>query len=72
MLINTAKNKNDLEKAKEVIILAGLAADKLTEEEWGHAYTGNDPRVYFEGLTQMRISIKDNLSLVDKKIRDYK
>jgi hypothetical protein len=52
--------------------LAGLAADKLTEEEWGHAYTGNDPRVYFEGLTQMRISIKDNLSLVDKKIRDYK
>jgi len=46
-----------LEHAKRV-------ADSMTEEDWGRAYPGNDPRVYGRGLESMRASIEKNLAIL--------
>lgn len=44
------------QKAKEM-------ADRMTGNEWGIAYTGNDPRVYERGVEEMRKSINENIGL---------
>ena len=64
-LLNDGKYTEALDnfiKAKEVV-------DKMDYEMWGVAYPGNDPRVYGEGLEQMKKSIDSNISLVKQKIK---
>ncbi len=60
-------NKERYEEAKEAFSLAKQSADQMTEESWGRAYPGNDPRIYATGLNGMRLSIENNLRLVDQK-----
>lgn len=60
-------NSGRLEEAEEAFMLAAEIVEAMTEEEWGMAYPGNDPRIYATGLSAMRTSIADNLSLVAKE-----
>jgi tetratricopeptide (TPR) repeat protein len=42
----------------------GLATlNLMTNEDWGIAYPGNDPRVYEQGLEQMKQSFLENIEL---------
>jgi hypothetical protein len=38
----------------------------MTEKDWGHAYPGNDPRIYSTGLNAMKTSIAQNFDLIKK------
>jgi tetratricopeptide (TPR) repeat protein len=38
----------------------------MNKNDWGHAYPGNDPRVYDTGLKAMKTSINENLLLIQK------
>ncbi len=58
-------NKKRYTEAKQAFEYARISADLLTEDLWGNAYPGNDPRVYSVGLEAMRTSIKENLRLID-------
>ena len=62
-------NKGRYTEAKTAFDNAKVAADKLTEEEWGKVYPGNDPRVYGMGLEAMRTNIQNNSTFLEKKIR---
>ncbi len=61
-------NKEQYEEAKQAFMIAETAANQMTEAEWGRAYPGNDPRVYAAGLSGMRLSIENNLKLVNQKL----
>lgn len=61
-------NKKRYQKAKQALLYAQAAATSMTEEDWGKAYPGNDPRVYSVGLSAMRNSIESNLKLVEEKM----
>lgn len=61
-------NKGKYIQAKQAFLYAKTAAEKLTVEDWGKTYPGNDPRVYQKGLTEMRLSIESNLALLDQKM----
>ena len=63
LLLNKKKHK----EAKRAFLYAQTAAANMTEESWGKAYPGNDPRVYSTGLRAMRLSIENNLQLVNLK-----
>ena len=39
----------------------------MTEEAWGKAYPGNDPRIYKTGLQAMKLSVESNLKLLEGK-----
>lgn len=54
--------------AREACSYAKEAVDKMTEKDWGHAYPGNDPRIYGTGLQAMKTSIEQNLELIHKKL----
>ena len=43
---------------------AKIEADKLTIEDWGKSYPGNDPRVWARGLGEFRTIIQKNIDLV--------
>lgn len=58
-------NLGRLDEAKAAFNLAAEIVGRMTEEEWGSAYPGNDPRVYSTGLSAMRTSIANNLALID-------
>ncbi len=60
-------NKKRYAEAKIAFQYAKVAAEKMTEKEWGNTYPGNDPRVYATGLKGMRLSINTNLKLLDTK-----
>lgn len=60
-------NKKKYEEAKIAFEYAKVAADRMTEKEWGNTYPGNDPRVYATGLKGMRLSIDSNLKLLETK-----
>ncbi len=60
-------NKGELDEAKQAFLLAQEVVSSLSEESWGSAYPGNDPRVYAAGLSAMRQSIADNLTLLESK-----
>lgn len=55
-------------EAEKALLAAKGAADAMTEEMWGVAYPGNDPRIYSKGLNAMRKSIDDNLKTVNEKM----
>lgn len=60
-------NKKRFNEAKKTCALAKNAIDKMTEKDWGHAYPGNDPRIYGTGLSAMKKSIGDNLKLLESR-----
>ncbi len=60
-------NKKRYVEAQEAFLNAKRVTDTMTEELWGRAYPGNDPRIYATGLNAMRLSIRNNLDLLEKK-----
>lgn len=58
-------NSGQLQESKEVLLHALNIVQKLTADDWGRAYPGNDPRIYEVGLGEMRASIEDNLRILD-------
>lgn len=60
-------NKDRYAEAREAFIYAKTAIEKTTEEEWGRAYPGNDPRIYGVGLNAMKLSIENNLKLIETR-----
>lgn len=65
-------NKKQYKEARVAFEYAKKAADVMTDESWGRAYPGNDPRIYGVGLRAMRISIEENLKLLDEKEKGVK
>jgi tetratricopeptide (TPR) repeat protein len=59
-------NKKDYVKATEVCADAKKIIDTVTEEGWGRAYPGNDPRLYSDGLQAMKKSIRENILILEK------
>jgi tetratricopeptide (TPR) repeat protein len=57
-------NTNDKKGAKESFTKALAALSSMTEQEWGAAYPGNDPNIYDDGFSKMKISIQENLNLL--------
>ncbi|MDP3769640.1 MAG: tetratricopeptide repeat protein [bacterium] len=53
-------------EAKKTLTEALLEAEKLTLDEWGKAYPGNNPEIYAQGLDAMRKTIKKNLDLLSR------
>lgn len=62
-------NKKRYPEAKKAFEHAKIAAQNLTEKEWGATYPGNDPRVYGAGLSDMRRSIQGNIQLIEEKVK---
>lgn len=60
LLLNLGK----LDDAQKAFELAAEIVAAMSEEEWGVAYPGNDPRIYATGLSAMRTSIANNLTLI--------
>jgi tetratricopeptide (TPR) repeat protein len=58
--------KKKYTEALESCTNAKNAVDKMTEKDWGHAYPGNDPRIYSTGLDAMKTSVAQNLDLIKK------
>lgn len=58
-------NKKNYKEAQKALSKGSLIAEKLTEEAWGKAYPGNDPRIYATGLSAMRTSFTTNLQIVN-------
>lgn len=61
--------KKRYKDAKEPCNDAKIAVDKMTDKDWGHAYPGNDPRIYNDGLEAMKLSINQNLELIAKNTK---
>ncbi len=61
-------NSDRLLEAKEVFLHAEAVVQKITADDWGSAYPGNDPRIYETGLTGMRTSIEENLQIVEDRL----
>jgi soluble cytochrome b562 len=59
-LMNTGKR----EEAKEHFTKALVEAKKLTVQQWGLSYPGNDPASWQEGLDSFVEAISANLDLV--------
>lgn len=62
-------NKERYAEARTACGNAKKAVDKMTEKDWGHAYPGNDPRIYGTGLQAMKASIEKNIELIENKTR---
>ncbi len=58
-------NQGRYTEAKKAFEHAQVFAGHMTEEGWGRAYPGNDPRVYASGLEGMRGSIDKNLKILE-------
>lgn len=56
MLLNTGAK----ERAQTYFLEAMHEAEKLTPEEWGASYPGNDPQSYALGLQKMQEAIQHN------------
>jgi len=56
-------NTGDREGAVLYFKAAQHFADKLSLEDWGNAYPGNDPAVWGRGLEAMRESIEKNMAI---------
>ncbi len=57
-------NVGRYDEAGQAFAHAKRSADTMTEETWGSAYPGNDPRIYETGLQAMRKSIQKNIELL--------
>lgn len=60
-------NKKRYDEAKKALENAKRVTDTMTEKIWGNSYPGNDPRIYDTGLSAMRISIENNIKILEKK-----
>ena len=58
-------NTGDGEKARQYFRWAETEANKLTTEEWGKSYPGNDPAIWGLGLEEFRTIIADNIVLTE-------
>jgi tetratricopeptide (TPR) repeat protein len=56
-------NTDSKEEAKEIFEKAQSEAAKLTTEDWGRAYPGNNPAQWQKGLESFRNAINQNASL---------
>lgn len=56
-------NTGHKEEAERSFSAALEGAEKLTAEEWGLSYPGNDPSAWSEGLEEFRAAIEANLDL---------
>lgn len=56
-------NTGEREEAKSYLEKAKAAAQRLTAEEWGRSYPGNDPAAWRRGLEEFRAAIQKNLNL---------
>jgi tetratricopeptide (TPR) repeat protein len=63
-LLNLGEN----EKALEAFNEAKNLASRMTPEQWGVAYIGNDPRIYTAGLEEMRKNINENIERVNNAL----
>lgn len=61
--------KKKYEEALEPCTNAKIAVEKMTEKDWGHAYPGNDPRIYSDGLEATKTSINQNIELINKNLK---
>lgn len=57
-------NMSRKDEARIAFENAKRVADTMSEEDWGSAYPGNDPRIYGTGLQAMKTSIENNLVLL--------
>jgi hypothetical protein len=64
-------NKKNYSEAQKALSKGSLIAEKMTEESWGKAYPGNDPRIYGIGLSAMRMSFASNLQTVNAVITNH-
>lgn len=60
-------NKGLYAEAREHLLVAQSGFSSMTEQQWGEAYPGNDPRVYTEGRQASLSSVEQNLLLVSQK-----
>lgn len=58
-------NVGEYKKAREAFEAAKKSAYLMTEESWGVAYPGNNPKVYGKGLSAMRESVEKNLKALE-------
>lgn len=59
-------NHKEYQRAEVAFMNARERVSVMTEDEWGRAYPGNDPRVYSVGLQAMKTSIDNNLVLLQE------
>lgn len=59
-LLNTGDKKEAEIKFSDAL----NSAEKLTAEEWGRSYPGNDPSAWMDGLEEFRRAIKANIELI--------
>jgi tetratricopeptide (TPR) repeat protein len=63
-------NLGELEAAHNAFTEARELASRMSPEEWGTAYIGNDPRIYGTGLEEMRRNIDENLERVNNALSE--
>ena len=57
-------NEGNPAEAEKSLTAALSVANKMTPEDWGRSYPGNNPSVYGDGLDAMKASIERNLALI--------
>lgn len=55
----------DQKRAKEVIAHAAHTVATLTDDEWSHAYPGNDPHIAPEGVASFKEAVHANMRLIN-------
>lgn len=61
-------NLKEYQEAEQELSLALEDALKLTPEDWGKAYPGNDPKTYEQGLLEMKAVLNMNLAIAEKNL----
>lgn len=56
-------NSGDLEKAQQYFLWAKSEASRLSVEDWGKSYPGNNPEVWPQGLAEFKAAIDKNIEL---------
>ncbi len=59
-------NTGHVEEARTEFAAAATAAEKLTAEDWGRSYPGNDPTAWSDGLQEFKAAIQANLVLSEQ------
>jgi len=62
-LLSVLLNTGNKEGAESSFSAALEGAKKLTAEEWGMSYPGNDPSAWSDGLEEFRAAIQANLNI---------
>lgn len=57
-------NLGEKEAAKHAFLIALEESEKMTPEDWGQAYPGNNPDIYQRGLEETKSVIRHNMSLL--------